>query len=77
MANQRDKSKVGLVFYIDRDIKQKAQAELKKKGITFTQFINFAIYKLIDLNDNEIIDQLKYYDKRTKEGRAKSRAEKK
>jgi hypothetical protein len=77
MPDKRDPNKVGLVFYLDRDVKRKAQEILKKKQITFTQFINVAVYKLIEMEDNEIIKTLESYDCRTKKGKTRINSQKK
>lgn len=71
MPDKRDPNKVGMVFYLDKEIKKLAQEILKKRGITFTQFMNVAVYKLIEMEENEIIETIKKYDGRTKAGKAR------
>ncbi len=71
MSDKRDPNKIGMVFYLDKEIKKRAQEILKKRGITFTQFMNVSVYKLIEMEENEIIETIKKYDGRTKAGKAR------
>lgn len=83
MPDQRDKTKAPFTFYIDRDVKENAKEILAKRGSTLTEYLVIAIYKLIEKNDNEILEiteilqTLKERDTRTKAGKARITARKK
>lgn len=71
MPNKRDKSKSAVIFYLDRDVKKIAQEILKKKNSTLTEYLNVAIYELLEKRQNEILQILKEFDGRTKAGRSR------
>ena len=51
MPNQRDKNKVSVVFYIDREIRDMVKVELDKRGITLTDYL---YSKLLELLNEEL-----------------------
>ena len=51
MPNQRDKNKVSVGFYIDREIRDMVKVELDKRGITLTDYL---YSKLLELLNEEL-----------------------
>ncbi len=83
MPNQRDKTKAPFTFYIDKDVKKNVQDILSKRGTTLTEYLIVSIYKLIDKDDNKILETIEMFktlkerDTRTKAGRARISSQKK
>ncbi len=71
MANQRDKSKVMIGVYVDKDLRDGIKAILESHGVTITDFIITQFYKLInkETNEEEILEKLALRDGRTKKAK--------
>ena len=69
MANQRDKSKVMVGMYIDRDTREAAKEILASRGVTMTGFIAEQFYRLLKKEEDEILQILELRDGRTKKSK--------
>lgn len=70
MANRRDPNKVMIGVYVDREVRDAVKSLLESKGVTITDFIYAQFLKLFNKKENELIEELKKRDGRTKEARA-------
>lgn len=71
MPNKRDPNKVSIGIYIDREVRDLLKELLAEKGITLTEFIYAKCLEFLDKEEDEIIDELKKFDGRRKEAKAK------
>lgn len=69
MANQRDKNKVMVGMYIDRETRDTVKEILASRGITMTDFIAAQFYKLLKKEEDEILQSLELRDGRTKKSK--------
>lgn len=74
MPNKRDPNKVSIGIYIDRDTRDLVKEILAEKGLTLTDYIYAQLLKLLNKEENEIVDVLEKFDGRKKDS---ARAEKK
>ena len=77
MANRRDPNKVMIGVYVDREVRDAVKSLLESKGVTITDFIYAQFLKLFNKKENELIEELKKRDGRTKEARARKNSSRK
>lgn len=76
MPNKRDPNKTHINFYIDKRVKEVVQEILSEKGMSLTEYLNVAIYNLLETEENEILKILEKFDGRTKAGKKRISIEK-
>lgn len=76
MANQRDKNKVMVGVYIDKETRDTIKEVLASHGVTMTDFIVAQFYKLLKKEEDEILEKLELRDGRTKKSKEFKKAEK-
>jgi len=74
MPNKRDPNKVSIGIYIDRDTRDLVKEILAEKGLTLTDYIYAQLLKLLNKEENEIVNVLEKFDGRKKDS---TRAEEK
>ena len=76
MANQRDKNKVMVGVYIDKETRDTIKEVLASHGVTMTDFIVAQFYKLLKKEEDEILEKLELRDGRTKKSKEFKKTEK-
>ena len=66
MPNKRDPNKVSIGIYIDRDTRDLVKEILAEKGLTLTDYLYAQLLKLLNKEENEIVDVLEKFDGRKK-----------
>lgn len=69
MANQRNKDKVMVGVYIDKEMRNSIKKVLVSRGITITDFVLTQFYRLLKVGDDEILKKLELRDGRTKKSK--------
>ena len=70
MADQRSKTKVMIGVYVEEETRDLIKEILSERGVTITDFIVAQFYKLLNNEENEILEKLQMRDGRTKKAKA-------
>ncbi len=70
MADQRSKTKVMIGVYVEAETRDLIKEILSERGVTITDFIVAQFYKLLNNEENEILEKLQMRDGRTKKAKA-------
>lgn len=72
MPNKRDKNKVSVGFYMDREIRDMVKNALEKRGITLTDFLYSKLLELLNEEAKRQISKIENEKHNTKRKRVQS-----
>ena len=74
MPSKRNKTKVMVGIYIERELRDEVLRVLREHGATMTDFFYANCLKLLRKEHDELIKIIENHDLRTREGKARLRA---